>query len=73
MPESTPQTDPVGLARRFTHLALINAGEAITTLGNALQQSDGGPLHRASARIALARAMAALDSKAYEPPPDVKG
>jgi hypothetical protein len=56
----------------YINLALINIGEATATIGNLLQR-DTPPGSYGTAKLALQRAVAALDGKPYEPPPDVKG
>lgn len=55
---------------RYLNLAIINMGEALTTLGNLMQRgaTPGKPV--AEVKLALLRALAALDGEAFVPPPN---
>jgi hypothetical protein len=56
---------------RYLNLATINLGEAIVTLGNVRQQGhEAGASEYNTVKHKLTMALAALEGKAYEPPPD---
>lgn len=64
---------------RYMNLAMINIGEAIAEISNVRQRGvvgevgdEGYGKEFGAAQIALDRAKAALNGKAYAPPPDQK-
>ena len=54
----------------YLDLAIINLGEAITTLGNIRQRGGKPGSDFADVQLALRRVSFALDGVPYEPPPD---
>jgi hypothetical protein len=59
--------------QRYANLALINLGEAVSEIGNVRNRvAAPEPRDFANARLALVRAIAALDFTCYVPPPDVR-
>lgn len=62
----------LSVADRYLNLAMINIGEALTELGNIRQRGAVPGADCANVKLALGRALAALDGRMFEPAVDLK-
>lgn len=60
--------EKVSQEQRYLNLALISTGEALTELGNIMQRGAKPGTDTANVKLALTRAMFALDGRPFEAP-----